>query len=537
MFTDRLASKLELTLGSSTFSIESRDIERIELHMRAWGFSGEVVFWVVCTTSPDEDTVFAEFVKPDVAKAALTLARAFDEPDEEAEALVVHGIISDKRIQEKAVDDVAGAPVLMRRYAFHFEDTAHAHWRHHRPTALYVDSTLQTLIDDHVPTGVTLEHAWTASSTQYQVLSLGLGVEDTPAHFGDFIAWLTDRQHIGLFYDYVNDKYKLTTTKPTVSEPPKLEVDDVESIEVLFPKVRRDKVVVLNAYTDASEKKKEGTNANEVTGLRSDFLVRTSIASQVTSRSTLEGSRASQQMPGVKFTLMRFPVDVLAPGVGIGLVDDFSSNLWAQNKSFRIVAIDMVATLEGEQVGVDAETGGTYSMSYEIEAEQASDPVFRRPEYQTPVWPFKVEGKTLSETGADDEETYQIYQDSTTSLDQYKVKIPLFDDKKVVVLFEPITLSGHFYFPAYKDERVLIALHFDHANLVGFLDWRPGGRLPLESQGNHILFGKKAASQTSLQHIYQDAKPVLAIKRTDDKDEQTIRIFDGTIIMTTKENP
>ena len=83
---------------------------------------------------------------------------------------------------------------------------------------------------------------------------------------------------------------------------------------------------------------------------------------------------------------------------------------------------------------------------------------------------------------------------------------------------------------------MLIALDFDRARFAGYLDWRPGARLPLETQGNHILFGKKALSQTSMRHVYEDAKPVLSILRTSDKDVQTIKVLDGTIWMETKEN-
>ena len=99
----------------------------------------------------------------------------------------------------------------------------------------------------------------------------------------------------------------------------------------------------------------------------------------------------------------------------------------------------------------------------------------------------------------------------------------------------PGQFPGHFYFPAYKDERVLLALDHDRAWIKRFLDWRPGARLPAEGQGNHLLLGKKDGDQTSIRHLYESAKPVLAIERTMAKDTQLIEVKEGTILIRTEE--
>lgn len=56
----------------------------------------------------------------------------------------------------------------------------------------------------------------------------------------------------------------------------------------------------------------------------------------------------------------------------------------------------------------------------------------------------------LSETGDEAQGTYQAYQEDGTSLDVYKVKVPLWDEQKVIAPFEPYFMSGHVYFPAYR---------------------------------------------------------------------------------------
>lgn len=535
-FLDRLASKLELTLAGTAFTIEAKEIESFSLNLHPWGFDGHVSFWVICVSSPDEDEVFSKFIEPDLGKASLTLKRAYDEPDETASPAVIKGVIYDRQMFEQPVEEMTGAPIMMRKYTIYFADLAQVLWRQHYPTVLLVDSSYATLIDGHKPTGLTLTHSWTPSSTTHQVLSLGLGVDGNRASFYDFIHWVSNKHYAALFYDYSADSYKIADAKPTITTPLSLEPQELELLEVVIPPIRRDKVTVLNAYTDASTKKKEGTNDDAATGIRSDFLIRSSIAADLDNRSTLEGNRAKQRESGAKFTLQIFPASPFVPNVGLKLGDDFSTNLYAYGKTYRVMHVTMTAQITGQQLGPEASVGAQYEMTYEIEAEQSADLVFHYPTFARPVWPFYVEGKVVSEQGETADETYQFYTNSSTSIDQYKVEVPLFENKKVVVTYEPIFHSGQFYFPAYKKERVLLALHFDEAKFTAYLDWRAGGRLPLDTQGNHLLMGKKATSQTSVQHIYQDAKPVLAIKRTSDKDEQTIKVFEGTITMVTKEN-
>jgi hypothetical protein len=109
-------------------------------------------------------------------------------------------------------------------------------------------------------------------------------------------------------------------------------------------------------------------------------------------------------------------------------------------------------------------------------------------------------------------------------------------NREIEIPFAPDFLTGHFYFPAFKHTRVLVALYFDHAEINRFLDWGEGSRLPMDTQGNHILFGKNYESQTSVQHVYLDDKPALTIERLSGIDTEIIHLKEGTIILQTKED-
>jgi hypothetical protein len=61
-------------------------------------------------------------------------------------------------------------------------------------------------------------------------------------------------------------------------------------------------------------------------------------------------------------------------------------------------------------------------------------------------------------------------------------------------------------------------------------------RLPADSQGNHLLFGKNGSSQTSLKHTYVDGKPVLALDRTAGADRGRLQLDDGNLVLEVKED-
>ncbi|WP_437720385.1 hypothetical protein [Sorangium sp. So ce861] len=536
MFVDRLTATLTLTIGGQAFSIPAGDLKRLELDLAPHGFSGSAEFWLVSVAAEAEDELFARFVARDAIEISLTVARTFDEVEEEASPLTLKGLVTEKSAVERAFSDVAGEPVLQRRYGVRFADRAAALWREHRPTALYVDKTFKELVAANTPAGVTVECPWPAASTKRPVLSLGLGADGNDASFYDFLFWLLHRENAALTYDAAADKYALVAEKPSDGDVEELRRDAVASIEAYFPPVRRDAVSVLNAFTDAAVRKKAVTNDDAAEGVRTDMLIRSPVASHLDSREATEKARAKQRMPEARVALRAFPTTPLLPSMKVALGEGFSERLYQHGKTYRVVSARVAAeAVSQEPTDDNGEEDNAYRVTYELALELAEDPVFRYPEFRRPVWPFTVEGKVLSETGDEAQGTYQAYQEDGTSLDVYKVKVPLWDDQKVIVPFEPYFMSGHFYFPAYRDARVLLELEFDRARICAFLDWRPGARLPQGTQGNHLLLGKGAQDQTSIRHDYADAKPRLTIQRTMDKDLQVITISEGTIRLETQE--
>lgn len=536
-FVDRIKSSLSLKVGDAQAkSVPGGNVKNLEVRVHPWGFEVWLDFWLVSKQSQSEDTLFADFLKPDATVATLTVDRAFDEVGLTANPLVLKGLVTEKAVTERAFEDVAGAPVLQRHYRVRFADRAQVLWAQHFPTALYVDKSLKQLLEDNKPEGVTLAYAWAAAETTWPVLTLGLGVEGNRASYLDFVHWLCDREHVGLFYAPGTDQYTFRDAKEASGQAVELPREDVAQVEVRFPALRRQKKVVLNSHVGASTARKEVANEKAVAGVRQDHLLTTAIENDVTARATLEGKRIASREHELFVQYARYPGVSMAPGLRFKFGEDWSDKTFFAANTYRCIALE----LSGHAVSqdpIDQLDEETNAFHFELTArlELEADTVFHRPPYQRPRWPFQVEGTIVSEVGEETEKTYQVYTDSTTSLDQYKVKIPLFANQVAVIPYGPNLVPGHFYFPGDKGDRVLVSFEHRRAWIKRFLDWHPGARLPKETQGDHLLFGKKADSQTSVKHTYADGKPQLQIQRTSGTDLQTVKLSDGSLFMEVKE--
>ncbi len=534
-FVDRVKSELTVKVGSKSVTIPAGNIKRFSVDAHSYGFSASVEWWIVCQQSASEDTLFAEFIKPDLMEVTLKLDRAFEVEGEEASPLTLKGLVQERWVHERAFPDIENTPVLQRRYRVRLADRAAVLWGQHFPTNLWVDQSLQEVIEANKPNGVTLAFEWEGAGTKYPVHALGLGVDGNAASFYDFVHWVQDRENAGLFFDYATQKYTLRAAKPADGEATELPVDDVAELRIHFPELRRDKVSVLNSYVEASTKKKDEDNANKVDGVLHEYLLASSIEKDLTARATLEGKRQKAPEPGLVIDYQRYPSITVAPNGLFSFGEDWSTNLYTHGKEYRMhrLAIEAVAESEDPADDLEDETNN-YKLEVRAELELKADVTFKRPAYTPPRWPFHAEGKVVSEVGEKDERTYQAKTDDDTSLEYYTVELPLWA-KKLIAPYNPNQMPGHFYFPADKGARVMLALEFRRAFVHRFLDWRPGAKLPKETQGNHLLLGKKPESETSVQHIYQDAKPLLRIKRTSAKDTQLLEVSEGRLFLETKE--
>ncbi len=540
-FGDYLEIDLTLTVGGAAHAIAGGNVRLVELTLSSYGFSGAVEFVVADDSAyggEEADELLAEFQKADLMEVALSVKSVF--PAAEAAASVapvsVAGLVTRKSVDEGADPTAEDRAILWRRYRIELADPARVLWGQHYPSALYTQKSLTDVFNDHLGSKITLTYDGDAWATALPLVFLHL-VPEEEASFYDFVHWYTDRSATVFAYDYTAAGYTLRAAKDAAGTAVQLFGDDVASLRVAFPETPRHKANVLNSYATA-QTSTAIDNTNAVDPIRRDFLMRSAIAADATSRVTLETSRLVTRLSELRLEFRRWPSITFQPGA---LIEFTAANLWPSNglqvgTTWRVRRHEIRA--RAQQQGPDAnrdEPKAMFDVEVRAELEQQAEAWVERPPFVIPTWPGYVEGTVVSEAGAADELTYQYYTDEGTSLNEYKITVPVFASQVVTVPFDAHQGTGKMYLPLHKSSRVLLALDLFHARVARLLDWRDSALMAQDAQGERIFFGKKSAAGTTVDHKYDDTKPVFAIARTNDKDTGTITISEGTLVIQVKE--
>jgi len=534
MPSDSLKISLQLTISNQVFQIPGGNIKNYRLNLFSYGFDGELDFWLSSGTGKDD--LFRKFVKPDLIEVRISVLGVHNLPSPEPDPLVIRGVVTDKSVREVSYKEVSGAPVLQRNYRISFQDTPQVLWKQHFPTELYTEKSIADILEANAAEGISLKLAWDKIKRKPAMICLGLGSDLNAASFYDFVIWYAAEHNGTVFYDYKTQTLTLSDKKSKNKTTVSFHPHEIDEFCIHFPETRRENIRVLNAYTE-SAKKIDITQDQAVSGVSRDIILRTEIVQELDQRKNLEALKLKNRESEIEINLNHFP----AKTFGIASRVKFDADLWSDktflaNQTYRIYEIRLMATAKKQAADQDLNAEfGNYDLEMTARMESVDDPVAHLPEYQKPNYPIFVEGKIISESGKDTDKTYQIYTNKKTSQDFYNIQVPLWN-RKIKAPFIPDMTTGHFYFPAFKHARVLLAVYFDHAEIEAFLDWGVGTRLALDSQGNHILFGKSPTSETSIQHIYKDNKPVFTIQRVAGVDTELIQMEEKGIILQTQED-
>lgn len=537
---DRLAIALTLTIGEDANAIAPGDVKSFELSLLAFGFEGQVEFLVgddQVLGGPRTDALLQGFLKPDLMDVSISIQAVLTgETDKPVfTALSVKGLALEKKLVELPVESAAKTgPVLYRRYTVRFQDAAALLWRQHHPCALYTDKTLTQVIDDHKGEKIALTYDWD-DVLRKELPQIFLGL-DEGASFYDFVLALVDERGGVFAYDYAKASYRLSAAKDESGTPITLKPADIASLEVRFPEVPRYEVAVLNSYA-AAPTNQAVTREDAAEGVRQDVLLRSPLAADADARVAQEKARLVTPQKRVRLVFSRFPTTALSPGLLVKLpaTDDWAAAGVAGGETFRVVEVQAT----GAALSKDDQHGNPsagYDARLTVLLEPLAETAVVFPAHASAFPPREVEGTIVSEVGEDGEETWKAYSDEATSLDQYRIKVPLFADQIVAAPFDPGLLPGHFYFPLAKAARVLLSMETYRTTILRSLEWRAGARMPADGEGVQLLMGKTTTSGTALQHSYTDGKPSFQVQRVNDKDKATIQMQEGTLRIQVKED-
>jgi hypothetical protein len=542
MFSDRLAITLSLTIDGTAHPIAGGDVKSFALDLDSHGFTGSAEFMVASDAAHgggESDALLTAFLGPSLVEVSLSVKAvwASAETSPSIQPLSVTGLVREKSLVETRTVQMEDQPVLHRRYRIAFADPAAVLWSQHFPSVLYTQKSPEDVIDAHKGEKIAVTYDSTTLGTPAPLFFVHLEPEDG-ASFYDFVLWYTDARAYVFAYDYAAKGYQIRDAKDTSGTVESLFGDDIAETTLVFPPVQRASAAVLSSYT-VSPQNKPIAQAQAVTGIRKDFLMRSPIAQEVDDRVTLETKRLVVRKSELSVVFGRMPTITFQPGT---LVKLSAGNRWSQESSvltptWRARSYHLAGRTADARIDKDhTDASTTFELTVEARLEQQDDPFVALPPFVRPTYPGLVEGKVVSEQGQEADITYQIYTDAGTSLETYKVSVPLWDDQQVTAPFAPHLGQGNVYLPAYKNERVLLAIGLLKAHIVELCDWRQGARLGMDVQGEQILFGKSGTSHTSVNHVYDGDSPVLNVARIHDKDTATLQIKEGSLIITVKED-
>ncbi len=537
-FTEDLTITLIVTIAGQAHTIPAGNVKFLELKLTPYGFNGKVSFVVSCDESTD--ALFTPITtQNDLIEVSLQVEAYTTDTSTVISPLNLSGLVTARGFSEQTLSNILKTQAFMlhRHYHLEFADPAQVLWKQHYPCDLLTDTTLKALITAHKSEKIDLLYDWTVLDETYPVLALSLGAPGNPASFYDYLIWLVDSNNGVFSYDFSTQKYSLSAAKIQSETTQSLNPLEVAAFGVTLPEVKRHQPNVLNAYSE-SPLNTAITNTQVASPIRRDYIARYPIAADMQARVTLETARLKQHLHEVWVEYHNFPMQVTPPGQ---LVDFKGSSAWNASlfvhaNTYQVKEWHLLARSAAQELTLDLNnTYSRYNIEHSLKLDSSLELNVALPTYALPVYPFFVEGKIVSEQGEDADLSYQFYTDEDTSINYYQISIPLWADKKVRAAYQSNMDTGQFYFPPYKNARVLVGLGFDSAVITEFLDWSSGTALPMDSQGNQLVMGKSTTSQNIIKHSYVDSKPELQIQRTDDNDTELLQFSTGYIILQTQQ--
>jgi hypothetical protein len=545
-----------IPLDGVTTAVRGGDILAFDLQMASHGWSGSLEFQVYDDEKMqghEKDELFIPFQSSKLIELELDLCAALSDTTDSADMrkpMTLRAIVTKRSVSELVVDPVE--VIILRHYRIEFGDVASVLWGQHHPCRLYAQTTMKAVLEKHRGAKITLNYDWEELNKVYPLLFFALDPTIGHASFYDFLMWWTDRFR-GLFiWDPKKNSYSLLKSKTDGAEVYPIFRRDISDIALDLPEIPRYSQKILDSFTGSTIPAQVIGNNYAVDGIVRETLLRTALASDVKARGKLEDARM-ETLPPTELTVQfkRLPANLLFPGdivkfqkEGQGWIED--SWVVGRESGFRVIEVHLAGAKADLTASRHRDDNGEFKMTMSVRMELKSDLTTPRlPAFVEPTYPVHVEGEILSSVDPGDEKATYQPKENDDGLFQYRVKVPLWQDDsgtatEIAVPHNPGRMPGQLFFPAYRGERVLLALTWHKGWIESFLDWRVDVRIRADTQGNHMLLGKTPKSRTSLVNYYEnegELRPVFQLARVHDDDMQRIAISEGNFLIEIKEDP
>jgi hypothetical protein len=581
-FKDQLALGLTLK-GGATKVVAGGDIKHVDLHLTSWGWSGTIEFDIfddAAVGGTETDSFLPTYFQSKLLQIELKVADFMsDEKQKPDPPVVLKGLVTQRALREFAVDELPmSKQITVRRYRIEAADAAQVLWRQHHPCELYADKTIQQIINDQKSDLVQFKGTWSwASREPYKTPMVFFALDPSigKASFYDWIMWYVDRFRLIWTYDCRTNQYSIEEKKTDTGsaieidktdflpprDPPaegggkaeqsRYAGDHYEFYErgytVDAPPVPRYRAEVLDSFTGATIGPVPIANPYADAKTVTQTLLRTPLNEDVQDRADLERARLVPE-PEAELSLYfsRTPIKPVFPGDVAQFTahkPGWSTDCWpVKQKLFRVYDVVLRARAIDPTAGSSHRQPSTeYELAYTARLEVKRDLTTpRMPAFVEPTYPVYVEAKILSSIDGDEQSLTYDPKTQTTGLFAYRVEVPLWKKTapEITAPYDPGRMPGQLFFPAYKNERVVLAMTWRKAWIDTFVSWRDGVRIPSDMQGNHMLLGKKPMSRTSVMNYYENQgslQPIFEIARIHDIDRQKVVISEGNLLIEVNE--
>lgn len=528
---DNLKFTLKLQGSGKSLSIPCGNIASVHTAIHSYGYEGIVEFWI----DANEEIDF--FYELPLIQVTLTILSQ-SAPDA-IKPLELEGVVTKKALVKESFNaNTSGLKVLFRALNIHFKDPLQAMWAQHFPSEIFTQKAMADVLNTYLPGSIKLKIESEVVKKQRPLIALGLGAPHNGASFYSFVMWyLNEIKHVWE-YNYQTKEYVIADKKSngtTVDLP----FDEGEAV-VSFPEPFRQDTRVINSYAhNPSVHKAAGMEIYEK--VSRDSLIATPLQNEIEAEITKTKPLAHTLEHRLDLYLARLPIIDFFPGQGFTFNHlHWSEQLFFKKKTYRLVSIFLAV----QAVNLDLmEKGGHLAQVY-IGTAQASlelkeETLINRPSFIVPHYPFSFEGEVFSGIGGENDFTFDIGKDEESSQMYYTVELSGANNQHVMAPFEPTYVNGQTYFPLGKKQRVLLHFNLFTTKIVSVLEWLIPAALPIEIQGNRIVFTPKKEDKafTILEHREEDGHLLFFIHRKSDPQSQIIRIEEtGLFLIVQKEN-
>lgn len=537
--------EFRLEIEGKSVTVLSTHIESVSLDLHSYGFTSTIQ--LISFDNSDLDELFSPSNVPKVTKAEISF-KPVDQKQTDP-LLELKGLVTKKSV--KRIDLIGEKEQSKKIYEVTFSDCAKVEWEQHFPTNIYVDETMKTIIDEHKTTDISIDYNFPPLEKTHPILAFSLPYKhgaspELQTTFYSFLTWYLQRENGIWSYDYHSHSYAISDKKESDGEPFKIFEDYILPPTYIFPEGLRyniktikhsptladvENVVIKDAFEAIRKDSIEPLNPADFLNLHHD---------EVKSLTTSEEAEVRLEVTQL---FKDFHIDKLIPGALVEFRGNPQEKTWPSDDFYKgQVFRTRALRLRSYKLDVSEKSPTTvepYRIALTALLEQKTEAFVERPPFNPPSFPFSIHGTVFSNIGDPKQTTYETVPGEEGPQLYYLVTVPLAGEgKKLIVPFIPDFMTGQYYFPFCKGEKVVLSMSFQCAKIERILNWQPLAQLPRGVQGNQIVLASEGADKyTIMRHEFEDLKrSVFTIQQSSSSEQsQTVQIQEKDITIAVQE--